>query len=369
MLQRLLLLSVLGVPPVVGLANDGVYLSHGGAIYPTNETRISMSKEVLSFTCSGDLATVQVLFEFYNPDTVTRTLLVGFQAPTGHGDASDPLLLASRIRNLQVMVDGQLLPITTKAAECEDCPLGELSSFEFSWGNPGVYVYLFDVTFQPGITLVQHSYEFTASSNVAFDRMFNYILTTGSKWAGSTIGDFTLEIDMGRNQYFYVKDVFGKEADWSIIGTGKMTGHEFGYEDDTMCRMVRTTSGKLMIRASNLVPKSNIEFGRCSDGSFFRVPLEAETGLSAGVHIALRYATLDMEQFRIEHLTKDDLRMLRNTIYAMHGHVFKDKELLAFFERFPWYVPDPNMDVSALGLSREEQELIDGAVKLEKGMQ
>ncbi|HRH38494.1 MAG TPA: YARHG domain-containing protein, partial [Flavobacteriales bacterium] len=352
---------------VIGAANDGAYLTRGGAIYPMKETRIAMAKEHLSFTCAGDVATVEVFFEFYNPDTVARTLLVGFQAPTSVGDVSDSLILASRIRDLKIMVNGKLQPITMKAAECEDCPLGSVSSFEFHQDTPGIYVYLFEVTFQPGITRVHHSYVFMASSNVSFDQMFNYILTTGSKWAGSSIKDFTVEIDMGRNQYFYVADVFGKNADWSIVGTGLVTDQAFDYIDSTTCRMVRTVSGKLVIRARDLLPKRNIEFGVCSAGSFFGVPLESASGLSERVHAALRYSTLDMAQFRMEPLTKEDLRMLRNTIYAIHGYAFKDKELRSFFERFPWYVPEPSLDLTALGLSREEQGLINGVIEMEKG--
>ncbi len=111
------------------------------------ETRISMAREFLSFTCAGEVATVQVLFEFYNPDSLARKLLVGFQAPTSVGDVSDSLIKASHIRDLKVMVDGSLLPITLKVAECEDCPLRAPSEIEFHQDNPGIYVYLFEVTF------------------------------------------------------------------------------------------------------------------------------------------------------------------------------------------------------------------------------
>jgi hypothetical protein len=226
MLKHTVLFTVFVVLSAMCRANDGAYLTRGGLIYPTKETRISMAKEFLSFTCSGDLATVQVLFEFNNPDSMARTVLVGFQAPTAHGDVSDSLLFASRLRDMKVMVDGRVLPVTMKAAECEDCPLADVSSFEFHGDNPGVYVYLFEVTFRPGITRVQHSYDFSASSNVNFDRMFNYILTTGSKWANAAIGDFTVEIDMGPNQYFYVADVFGKGC--RLVHCGQWKGDRPG---------------------------------------------------------------------------------------------------------------------------------------------
>lgn len=361
--MTLFFLAILLNPLV--FANDGVYLTRGGVIFPMKETRISMAKEFLSFSCAGAMATVKVLFEFHNPDSVARKLLVGFQAPTAHGDVSDSLLHTSRPRDLKVMVDGNILPFSLKAAECENCPLGDISSFEFHGDSPGIYVYLFEVTFNPGITRVQHSYDFVASDNVVFDRMFNYILTTGSKWANSTIADFTLEIDMGNNQYFFVADVFGKNADWSIIGTGMVTDHVFDYIDGN-CRMIRTTSGKLRVHVTNLLPLHNIEFGVADASTFFGFPMEGESGLSKQAHTALAYSTLDMTPFRLAPLTKEDLRMLRNTIYATHGYAFLDKDLRAFYERFKWYIPDPNLRMDQIHFSDTEQRFIDAILRKER---
>ncbi len=41
-------------------------------------------------------------------------------------------------------------------------------------------------------------------------------------------------------------------------------------------------------------------------------------------------------------LFAEDLRVLRNEIYARHGRVFKDAELQKYFAAQPWYVADPN---------------------------
>jgi hypothetical protein len=39
----------------------------------------------------------------------------------------------------------------------------------------------------------------------------------------------------------------------------------------------------------------------------------------------------------IKDLSKDELRLLRNTIYAAHGYIFGDKELSEYFESCDWY--------------------------------
>ena len=38
-------------------------------------------------------------------------------------------------------------------------------------------------------------------------------------------------------------------------------------------------------------------------------------------------------------LSAGDLRLLRNAIFAMHGYIFKDKDLTEYFEQFEWYTP------------------------------
>jgi len=38
-----------------------------------------------------------------------------------------------------------------------------------------------------------------------------------------------------------------------------------------------------------------------------------------------------------EASSNNDLRLLRNTIYAMHGYIFKSKDLQEYFKKFSWY--------------------------------
>ena len=36
-------------------------------------------------------------------------------------------------------------------------------------------------------------------------------------------------------------------------------------------------------------------------------------------------------------LSKEELRILRNSIYAKYGYVFKSEDLIQYFQKFPWY--------------------------------
>jgi hypothetical protein len=53
-------------------------------------------------------------------------------------------------------------------------------------------------------------------------------------------------------------------------------------------------------------------------------------------------ATEEISQSMLDGLFVEDLRVLRNEIYARHGRIFKDKELQKYFSEQPWYKPDPD---------------------------
>lgn len=50
----------------------------------------------------------------------------------------------------------------------------------------------------------------------------------------------------------------------------------------------------------------------------------------------------------LEGFTREELRLLRNTIYARHGRVFQSPDLQWYFERRSWYAPRPTYTDSAL---------------------
>lgn len=339
--------------------NDGIYLTRGGVIYPIKETKISLDKEILSFTIRDKIAQVDIQFEFNNLENIERKLLVGFQAPTAAGDVSDQISNKNQITNFKILNGGQILNYQLKAAECEDCELKDPNEFHFSQMEPGVFVYLFEMTFKPGINKVNHSYSFPASSNVEMDQFYNYILTTGAKWANGTINDLTVQIDMGTNKYFYVKDNFGQKANWSIIGSGKVTNKKFDYIDKDSCRMVRVLSGKLEINIKDLKPTKNIEFGIINENSFISIPTDFEKIKNQNV-LGLGDLNLDGTY------TKDELKLLRNTIYAQYGYAFKSKDLQDYFSLFEWYMPDPNLTMEQIVLTEKEKKFLDEILKREK---
>lgn len=356
-MKNLIILLFIFTSTLASFANDGAYYSSGGIFYPMEETRISMEKEILTFTCRDSKSNVNVYFEFLNPEDTPIKTNIGFVAPLPVGDLNEDDYIHKRIQNFKVQVDGKLLPYQMKGAECSDCELMELEEMEDEVGE--VLVYLFEIEFKPGITKVSHSYDFYASSNVAFQEMFSYTLTTGSKWEGKTIKDLTLEIDMDNNQYFYVSDIFQNKANWNIIGNGSVTDKYFSGLEEGQNRMIRILSGKLQIKVKDFEPQQDLEFGRISKKGFIHYQLTPDFEMT-DVEIALKYRAIKGEY------TKEDLRLIRNAVFAEYGYAFKSKDLKTYFSKYGWYIPDPNLKLEDIELKEEDKVFIKEIMEIEK---
>lgn len=46
-----------------------------------------------------------------------------------------------------------------------------------------------------------------------------------------------------------------------------------------------------------------------------------------------------LKKQEVENLSKGDIYVLRNLIFARHGYTFKDKQLRSFFDKHSWYIP------------------------------
>lgn len=68
-------------------------------------------------------------------------------------------------------------------------------------------------------------------------------------------------------------------------------------------------------------------------------------------------------------MTREEVALARNEIYARHGHIFTTPEYAEYFESKSWYTPDPNFDsLDASQLSEIELENIDVIVNYEERM-
>jgi len=206
-------------------ANDGVFYSNGGMLFPLTETDISVSREVLSIRVGrDDHAYVDVSYEFQNACDSAKTVVMAFEAeaPYNVEEHFSKAGVHPYISDFSVEMNGKSLPYRNAVVaidygkggdEHNMKPInlkewktyGEVPDSILPNGstiyNPRLdsivsygYGYFFDATFLPGKNTVHHTYRYHMSKNVVNRFCIPYWLTPAMRWANRRIDDFTLRI-------------------------------------------------------------------------------------------------------------------------------------------------------------------------------
>ena len=349
-------------------ANDGAYYASGNHLVPMMETDVRVQKEILTMQrVSADMVKITVYYEFFNPKAA-KTLDVGFEARSPSGDVDGTPVKGQHpfISDFTVNLTGQNLAhsvaIVTedkyfKNGKILQIPLKQaLKSIENTNEIPFNYVYHFKADFKPGVNTLTHTYFFKLSSGVEMRYELPYILTAATRWGNRRIDDFTLKINMGTFEDFYIaQDFFANADEWEIEGVGKKVSIK---KNETVNNeFTKNTShfwmreGWVVFRKKNFSPKK--EFSLFSVQFFGKArPFNAAQEL-----LPLPIGVIE-EQF-ISAQNEVSLKILRNLPFARRGAVFKTTEIQRYYEKMPWYIPNPSYQAELDGLTKEEREWLE----------
>jgi hypothetical protein len=331
------------------VANDGVFYAQGGQIIPISESEISVKKEVLSLKKEGDYLKVLVHYEFFNPGN-QKTLLVGFEAPSPYVPESSYYIVPEQyyegnpyISDFSVEVNGDYTSYDIahvsddlfrqrdyyKNGNIADLSYQQVKNMleDDVYFMPYSYVYYFNATFKPGINVVFHTYKFKLSTSVDSYFNFSYILTAANRWANNGIDDFTLIVDMGNEMnYSMNENCFGSASEWQMKGSVSRCEYISSYID------IKLDEPQMILRKKNYHPTDELHISK------FRV-MGDYYGDIPGEYAWASMTICDDSQFWT--YSKEELRLIRNEIYARHGYIFKAADLKKHFESQPWYIADP----------------------------
>lgn len=218
-------------------ANDGVYFTSGNFLVPTQETDISVDKEILTITIGKDnYARVDVYYELMNHGTA-KTVTMAFEAaaPYNAGATLNTKGVHPYIDDFTVNMNGNTLGHRNAvvAARYQDgLPDLNFTPLDLSkWRDPAsapdtvdipaddmlynaatdslvsyAYAYFFEAPFQPGRNIVHHTYRYRMSYNVGQRFTIPYWLTPAMRWANHQINDFTLRITADEPTGFCIAD-------------------------------------------------------------------------------------------------------------------------------------------------------------------
>ena len=376
-MKKILLAILFCLLSIFTFANDWEFGSEGEHIIPLKGSNMSIKKEKITLKLTPDGMLVNVKFTFDNPTAENK--IVGFVTPeSGNGEEEDETTKPKRkaeplkIKNFKTTVNGkevksnvELLSKLLSKGVLDNNIIKEYTEKEKTFYN---YVYSFNADFKQGENVVEHSYFYTGSYGV-YERDFEYVVTTISKWKNQTVEDFEIEVHPGnyfvKLPYSFWKD--NKKINWEIVGKGKMVTiaptKKSNDEDATGLERygiiyLKLNDGFVRYKTKNFSPNQDFYMTRMDNILGFEY--EYPEGKVQGYKFKDKYfeilrevAYSDYPEIvdSLKDLSDKDLDIVRNYPYAFAGYDFAKKDLKDYFSQFIWYTPvgknvkiDPNFN-------------------------
>lgn len=290
----------------VGLyANDTYFSIVGGSLVPSQDvqTEIEMKSEVIKIRMEKEYYEVTVDFEFYNPGEKVE-LEVGFPffgfGVQGHG----------KIYDFQCWTNG-------KQVRFDNLPIDK--KWEHSYGLENAYIR--KIMFKNnGVTKTRVRYKSTYGAAAPSYLLVHYLYGTGKPW-NKAIGKMTLILE--------------ENYEYERVRTVKM-----GSEDVTS-QFTRLGEKTYQFERENVEPKDY--------NDVFELELSSSYEFSGyrAFPFGFFYKDRLITEKDLFWLDAEELRFVRNLIYALHGYEFKSQDLKEFVEISgpdwnPPYKPNPN---------------------------
>jgi hypothetical protein len=355
-------------------ANDGVFYARGNQLIPMFETNISVKKEILTITkISFQYIKVVVYYEFFNPGK-DRKVEVGFEAISPSGDVNGTPVNGRHpyIHDFTVTMNQETLPykvaLVSDAVYYKNGKFIEKSVAEAIQGIDNTnevnfdYVYHFQANFKKGLNIISHTYLVDVSGSVEMNYDFDYILTAATRWANKQIDDFTLILQLGDLEDFYINNSFLQKGEtMTIAGTGKKipVKKESMYFLTTDHTRYIVQQGYVFYQALNYRPKAELQL-------FAKNGMWQEETFDHTTYKDLPFSISQANYIASKAVDASSLKILKNLPYARRGYVFTNKFLQDYFSKLIWYIPNPNFIPDLKRLTPKEQEWLDGLGLVQK---
>lgn len=345
-------------------ANDWEFGSEGEHIIPLKGSNMSIKKEKITLKLTSDGMLVNVKFTFDNPTAENK--IVGFVTPESGGAGDEGEGKGNRkpeplnIKNFKTTVNGkevksnvELLSKLLSKGVLDNNIIKEYTEKEKNFYN---YVYYFNADFKQGENIVEHNYFYTGSYGI-FERDFEYVVTTISKWKNQTVEDFEIEVHPGnyfiKLPYSFWKD--NKKINWEIVGKGKMATiaptkpneKDVNGIEKYGVIYLKLDNGFVRYKTKNFSPSEDFHMVRMDNilGFEYEYPEGKVQGYKFKdkyFDIVARgnsYGDIGFIKEYQQDLNDKDLDIICNYPYALAGYDFARKDLKDYFSQFIWYTP------------------------------
>jgi hypothetical protein len=356
-------------------ANDGGIEVVGGALHPVNIANVSMEYERLIITCKESYFEVEAYIELYNHDRAAIRPLLGFEFFEG-------MLSHHSSFNLEENINQYILLVNGRAQRFE---------YGVQEDERKIHTLVYQPELNPGKNTVYHKHQLpygfgSSQGDVA------YLLETSSRWKDGIIKNLEIFIRAERNTIIRFERYTNTPSnvlsfDFDAIGESKLY-RKYTYEPGGGHSNVNredyslTPNGYLYKHIENFVPNRNIGF---QTTAFIGMPQYQDERYDDPPYTWIWYNNnpfillydwkryIENPAFRgyrwyygdwrpsenmLKELSTEQLRILRNTLYAIRGYVFNDSFLQEYFNRQYWYFPNPNITMSDIILDAAENRIL-----------
>ncbi len=340
-------------------ANDGAFFAKGNQLIPINETDIKVKKEILTLKkVRNQFIEVTVYYEFFNPSE-DKKLTVGFEAfsPEGDVDGAPKNGHHPYMRDFTVELNNSILKYNvtyiSDSLYKNNRTIKSLDLTKFEGSKSGnyvdfYYVYHFEANFKKGINIIKHTYNYDLSNSIDYNFDFEYVLTAANRWANKQIDDFTLIIDIGEFETFYINKSFFKNSnEWLINGIGRLEEIK-GIPNS----IIEKDAVKFHLQKGNLIfQKKNFTI----NGDLFLFA-QNYNGIQNLDYIPFSYYQEDKIN---EPQNEFQRKVLKNLPFARRGYIFQNQDLNNFYRKLEWYIPNPNYEANLELLTENEKMWIE----------
>lgn len=321
---------------ILAFGDDAIVAGTGDTLHPVGSSSIRMNDERLQISYGSNIWKVQVAYDFIN-DSEDRTEQMAFVSRNNTSKFNDN------------SINGDFLYFSTTVN-------GDTIAASKKTTSDGTDYFQYTMSFKKGHNSVVHEYGLKGT-DFSISRVLDYTLTTGGNWANGIIGHILIRVTFDSPTFLIDFNHFF--TPYGLFKKGESYGTQFSLMKSILGgpdKYLFISKGGLSFEASNYRPTSDIEIEVRPTGLALQKELIIpEHGIDLNMLIQ---GDLKTNSEAISKLTKEQLGLLRNAIYAWHGYDFKNPSLRDFFGKYGWYIPSEKTNIELSNIEEENLAII-----------
>jgi hypothetical protein len=310
-------------------SDDTLISGTGDTLHTIESSEISMESELLIIKKNKDTGwDINVEYTFRNEKKVLK-VDVAFISENQHTKWDGTNDYNGNIGNMETIMNGEVLFAKKQTKDNMD-------------------YFIYKATFNNGINKINHKYSIIGEQiGDPYSEAIRYRLTTGNNWKG-TINNIRIEVVFDSPQFIEeYNSLFSPEGEY------KKGSYKEKYFNGKMKNYIYMKKGKLVFESKDYIAKEDlfIHIGG--------IPILVNEFTGEQKKISVQdLISKKLNQLQLKDLSKQQLRILRNTIFAIHQYKFETNDLREYFSNYGWYIADQENSMNLSDIEKYNIDLI-----------